>query len=116
MIPATDEEKANVTAYYLSQSPDTEVKFLQKVYSEAIMGHRHDVWDVHASFRFERPITRLAIDVQTLNMLTRAALRAASGGAVFSVDEEDSFGRTRRSGVHVMRRGKRSRTVRRIAW
>jgi hypothetical protein len=25
-------------------------------------------------------------------MLTRAALRAASGGAVFSVDEEDSFG------------------------
>ena len=27
-----------------------------------------------------------------MNMLTRAALRAASGGAVFSVDEEDSFG------------------------
>ena len=49
MIPATDEEKADVTAYYLSQSPDAEVKFLQKVYSEAIMGHRHDVWDVHAS-------------------------------------------------------------------
>ena len=49
MIPATEEEKADVTEYYLSQSPDAEVKFLQKVYSEAITGHRHDVWDVHAS-------------------------------------------------------------------
>lgn len=49
MLPATDEEKADVIGYYLSQSPDAEVKFLQKVYSEAIMGHRHDVWDVHAS-------------------------------------------------------------------
>jgi hypothetical protein len=49
MLPATEEEKADVTAYYLSQSPGTEVTFLQKVYSEAIIGHRHDVWDVHAS-------------------------------------------------------------------
>ena len=49
MLPATEDEKADVTRYYLSQSPRAEVRFLQKVYSEAIMGHRHDVWDVHAS-------------------------------------------------------------------
>jgi hypothetical protein len=30
--------------------------------------------------------------MQTLNMLTRTALRGGSGGAVFSVEEEDSFG------------------------
>jgi hypothetical protein len=49
MLPATEEEKAEVVEYYLSQSPGAEVSFLQKVYSEAIIGHRHDVWDVHAS-------------------------------------------------------------------
>lgn len=49
MLPATEDEKADVTRYYLSQSPGAEVRFLQKVYSEAIMGHRHNVWDVHAS-------------------------------------------------------------------
>jgi hypothetical protein len=49
MLLATEEEKAEVTSYYLSQSPGAEVQFLQKVYSESIIGHRHDVWDVHAS-------------------------------------------------------------------
>ena len=49
MLPATEEEKAGVIQYYLSQSPGSDVAFLQKVYSEAIIGHRHDVWDVHAS-------------------------------------------------------------------
>jgi hypothetical protein len=49
MLPATEKEKADVIRYYLSQSPGAEVSFLQKVYSEAIIGHRHDVWDVHAS-------------------------------------------------------------------
>lgn len=49
MLPATEEEKAEVIEYYLSQSPGAEVSFLQKVYSEAIIGHRHDVWDVHAN-------------------------------------------------------------------
>jgi hypothetical protein len=49
MLPATEEEKADVTRYYLSQSPGAEVTFLQKIYSETIIGHRHDVWDVHAS-------------------------------------------------------------------
>jgi hypothetical protein len=49
MLPATEEEKAEVIEYYLSQSPGAEVSFLQKVYSEAIMGHRHNVWDVQAN-------------------------------------------------------------------
>ena len=49
MLPATEEEKADVVRYYLSQSPGAQVNFLQKIYSEAIIGHRHDVWDVHAS-------------------------------------------------------------------
>lgn len=49
MLTATDEEKEGVKAYYLSQSPGAKVNFLQKVYSEAVIGHRHDVWDVHAS-------------------------------------------------------------------
>ena len=48
MLPATEDERAEVIEYYLSQSPRAEVTFLQKVYSEAIIGHRHDVWDVHS--------------------------------------------------------------------
>jgi hypothetical protein len=50
MLPATEEQKADVVRYLLSQSPArTKVTFLQKVYSEALIGHRHDVWDVHTS-------------------------------------------------------------------
>jgi len=49
MLPATEEEREAVVGYYLSQSPGAEVTFLQKVYAESILGHRHDVWDVHAS-------------------------------------------------------------------
>jgi hypothetical protein len=50
MLRATDEERAAITDYFLRQSPEkTEVRFLQKVYSEAVLDHRHDVWDVHAS-------------------------------------------------------------------
>ena len=49
MLPSSDEEKATISDYYLSQSVDASVSFLQKVYSESVIGHRHDVWDVHAS-------------------------------------------------------------------
>lgn len=53
MLPATPEEEEDVRRYYLSQSlaknPEARVLFLQKVYAEVIMGHRHDVWDLHAS-------------------------------------------------------------------
>ncbi|ESY70647.1 gamma-glutamyl cyclotransferase [Mesorhizobium sp. LNHC252B00] len=50
MLTATEEERADVVRYLLSQSPKrTKVTFLQKVYSEALIGHRHDVWDVHTN-------------------------------------------------------------------
>lgn len=49
MLPHTQEEKMFVENYYLGQSPNATVKFLQKVYSESVIGHRHDVWDVHGS-------------------------------------------------------------------
>jgi hypothetical protein len=50
MLPATDEEKTDVVRYLLSQFPArAKVTFAQKVYSEALIGHRHDVWDVHTS-------------------------------------------------------------------
>lgn len=49
MLPYTKEEKEHVRSYYLGRSPNAAVTFLQKVYSENVVGHRHDVWDVHAS-------------------------------------------------------------------
>lgn len=49
MLNFTQEEKDEVTEYYLSQSKDATVEFAQKVYSESVIGHTHDVWDVHAS-------------------------------------------------------------------
>jgi hypothetical protein len=49
MLPATEEEMGEIADYYRSQSPKAEVTFLQKVYSETVIGHRHDVWDLHAT-------------------------------------------------------------------
>lgn len=49
MLKFTQDEKDAVTDYYLSQSKDASVIFTQKVYSESIIGHNHDVWDLHAS-------------------------------------------------------------------
>ncbi|MBV6898266.1 hypothetical protein [Xanthomonas euvesicatoria] len=49
MLPHTADERQFVEDYYLGQSPDATITFLQKVYSENVIGHRHDVWDVHAS-------------------------------------------------------------------
>jgi hypothetical protein len=47
MLAATDQEKKHITEYMASQAPDLEVTFVQKVYSENILGHVHEVWDVH---------------------------------------------------------------------
>lgn len=47
MLPATDEETETVVGYMERQAPDLKVEFVQKVYSENIVNHRHDVWDVH---------------------------------------------------------------------
>ncbi len=49
VLPATDEEIADVTDYVESQAPDLKVTFCQKIYSESVLSHRHDVWDVHTT-------------------------------------------------------------------
>jgi hypothetical protein len=47
MLPATQEEIDHVIGYMESQAPDLKVQFVQKVYAENVLSHRHDVWDVH---------------------------------------------------------------------
>src|SRR6266851_6021525 len=47
MLDVTDEEVAHVKAYMASQAPDLNVAFLQKMHVENVLGHRHEVWDVH---------------------------------------------------------------------
>ena len=47
MLAATEEEIDKVTSYFEGQAPDLKVEFIQKVYSENVLGHCHDVWDVH---------------------------------------------------------------------
>lgn len=49
MLSATAEEVEAVRSYMEWQAPDLTVEFLQKVYSENVMQHRHDVWDVHTN-------------------------------------------------------------------
>ncbi|MEO1964603.1 gamma-glutamylcyclotransferase family protein [Hyphomonas sp.] len=49
MLKATEEEIEEVREYFEWQAPDLEVTFLQKVYSEAVLNTRHDVWDVHTN-------------------------------------------------------------------
>lgn len=47
MLRYTEDEKRSVEEYFNWQAPDLKITMLQKVYSEALVGHRHDVWDVH---------------------------------------------------------------------
>lgn len=49
MLKASEAETEHVREYFEWQAPDLEVTFLQKVYSEAILNTRHDVWDVHTN-------------------------------------------------------------------
>jgi hypothetical protein len=49
MLLATDQEIAEITGYVEWQAPDLKVTFCQKVYSESVLSHRHDVWDVHTT-------------------------------------------------------------------
>lgn len=49
MLKASEEEIETVREYFEWQAPDLEVTFLQKVYSEAVMNTRHDVWDIHTN-------------------------------------------------------------------
>lgn len=49
MLKATAEEIEEVREYFEWQAPDLKVTFMQKVYSEAVMNMRHDVWDIHTN-------------------------------------------------------------------
>jgi hypothetical protein len=49
MLDSTQEELDHVRGYMASQAPDLTVEFAQKVYSEAVLEHRHDIWDVHTN-------------------------------------------------------------------
>ncbi|PDS61402.1 hypothetical protein CO653_33425 [Rhizobium anhuiense] len=49
MLAATDQERTEVSEYFNSQAPDLLITFMQKVYSESVIGHRHNVWDVHTN-------------------------------------------------------------------
>lgn len=49
MLKATEEEIEQVREYFEWQAPDLEVTFMQKVYSEAVINARHDVWDIHTN-------------------------------------------------------------------
>lgn len=49
MLKASDEEVSKVREYFEWQAPDLEVTFMQKVYSEAVLHTRHDVWDIHTN-------------------------------------------------------------------
>ena len=49
MLKATDKETTAVREYFEWQAPDLEVTFMQKVYSEAVLNTRHDVWDIHTN-------------------------------------------------------------------
>ncbi|MBP7001710.1 hypothetical protein [Amaricoccus sp.] len=47
MLHATEEETDQIVGYMEWQAPDLTVQFVQKIYSESVAGHQHDVWDVH---------------------------------------------------------------------
>ncbi|WP_426237392.1 hypothetical protein [Pararhizobium sp. DWP1-1-3] len=47
MLSETKEERETVSDYFHGQAPDLEITFIQKIYSEHLLDHVHDVWDVH---------------------------------------------------------------------
>lgn len=49
MLKVTPDEIEEVREYFEWQAPDLEVTFMQKVYSEAVLNTRHDVWDIHTN-------------------------------------------------------------------
>jgi hypothetical protein len=51
MLAATEEEALDVIRYMEREAPDLTVEFAQKVCSENVLDHHHDVWDVHTDSR-----------------------------------------------------------------
>lgn len=49
MLKAGEDEIEAIREYFEWQASDLQVTFLQKVYSEAVMNTRHDIWDIHTN-------------------------------------------------------------------
>ena len=49
MLKASEAEIEAVQEYFEWQAPDLTMTFMQKVYSEAVLNTRHDVWDIHTN-------------------------------------------------------------------
>ena len=49
MLKASEAEIESIREYFEWQAPDLEVTSSQKVYSEAVLNTRHDVWDIHTN-------------------------------------------------------------------
>ena len=49
MLPHSPEEKQAVIDYMNLQAPDLTVEFVQKVYTENVLSHEHQIWDVHTN-------------------------------------------------------------------
>lgn len=49
MLQSTQEEINEIREYFRWQAPDLEISFMQKIYSESVLGARHDVWDIHTN-------------------------------------------------------------------
>ncbi|MGA9137712.1 MAG: hypothetical protein WBZ39_07250 [Methylovirgula sp.] len=49
MLATTTEETQAIVDYMNWQAPDLTVEFLQKVYTENVLSHKHEVWDVHTN-------------------------------------------------------------------
>lgn len=49
MLATTQKEIDEVKSYFEWQAPDLKVEFTQKVYTESVLGHCHDVWDIHTN-------------------------------------------------------------------
>lgn len=49
MLKTTEAEIEAVREYFECQASDLEVTFMHKVYSEAVLNARHDLWDIHTN-------------------------------------------------------------------
>lgn len=49
MLATTQDEIDKITSYFEWQAPDLKVEFLQKVYVEHVLNHRHEIWDIHTN-------------------------------------------------------------------
>ena len=85
MLKTTEEEIEEVREYFEWQAPDLEVIFMQKVYSEAVLNTRHDVWrdyDAEDSVRF------YALRMKETGMIKSSPQEVIANGTDFRFVEE----------------------------